>query len=154
VFPFLDLLRAVEDGLVTKETKITVVFEFCMDCYLHDSSLRHDAKRYLHFYERSRDAITKTLTPLGYNFEIIANPKGQNEDGRPRLGAFEVFVDFPESDDIVKRVAMHSKLSSLYFPRADKISNRLVAALENGVDILDEGPGSGEDEFEYSHREY
>jgi len=135
--PFHALVRAVEDGELTQSTPIDIVVEYCMDCYLHDSSLRHDPAKYAKCLRLVDLSLKDCLQ--AYKWRLVPNPPDQNDDGRPRLGAFEIFAEWPDGHGDVTRVVVFSKLESLCFPNSHRVAQRLAVALENRGDILEDG---------------
>ena len=66
------------------------------------------------------------------SIEVRRNETADNESFQPRVGAFEVFVEWVGRDGISVAINIFSKLESLRYPNPNNIVMRLKTLLDRG----------------------
>ena len=117
-----------QDGLVSPTQPLNVVIEVCDSAHF---SRRHDAERYSNLYSRVSTILLEHISPM-QPIEVRRNETADNESFQPRVGAFEVFVEWVGRDGISVAINIFSKLESLRYPNPNNIVMRLKTLLDRG----------------------
>jgi hypothetical protein len=104
------------------------VIEVCDSAHF---SRRHDAERYSNLYSRVSAILKEHISPM-QPIEVRRNETADHESFQPRVGAFEVFVEWVGRDGISVAINIFSKLESLRYPNPNNIVMRLKTLLDRG----------------------
>jgi len=144
------------ENVINNEIVITI--EYCTNCRQHQGSTRHDEEKYAQFANSlKREIITQYPVVKVILKPLIFDQTDESSESiylRSRIGAFEVQIFSKNSEGVVKRQIIFSKLRTRNWPSISKVVEDVSNYLPTSdflVRLIDPNLPQEENKFEGSN---